>query len=531
MKYLVLISLGVTFLIAGCDLDIEETDSIFIEDSGDGGFSGVSDPAAAVGDLYNTLKGELSTHENLYALVEASTDETLVPTRGTDWGDNGIWRNFHTHNFDGSSQFMLNTWNQWNKLIFDATSVIETPSSGNSELADARFIRAWAMWVVMDNWGIVPFRGPADGADVFPSVLSRMEAFDLIMDDIDFAVENLPEEAVLGLTQNRANKSAARLMKAKFLLNKFIYDGSGSAAAADMATVIGLIDEIEGQGFALEDNFFGIFKSDPDTESIFVTDQNVGNRIWSSMHYNTRTPSGNATGWNGFSTLGEFYDSFEGPADNNRITDGSVLKDERRGYVPHPDDGNITAENNGFGFGFFVGQAYDGSGSALNDRAGNPLVFTREFNGLAGNGETNGIRILKYSPAPLEGYTGNTDADGGAYAGHSVELRFADAFLMRAEAKLRSGDNGGALADVNTLRALRDASALSSLDESTLLAERGRELYQEKWRRNDMIRFGEYTRDWEFKATDAVGNPDKNLMPIPNSALLSNPNLVQNPGY
>jgi hypothetical protein len=46
-----------------------------------------------------------------------------------------------------------------------------------------------------------------------------------------------------------------------------------------------------------------------------------------------------------------------------------------------------------------------------------------------------------------------------------------------------------------------------------------------------MIRFGEFTRDWEFKDAGAIGNADRSVFPIPTNALLSNPNLVQNPGY
>ena len=51
------------------------------------------------------------------------------------------------------------------------------------------------------------------------------------------------------------------------------------------------------------------------------------------------------------------------------------------------------------------------------------------------------------------------------------------------------------------------------------------------WRRNDLIRFGQFTRDWEFKNPASVGDETKTLYPIPLIALLSNPNLQQNPGY
>ena len=100
---------------------------------------------------------------------------------------------------------------------------------------------------------------------------------------------------------------------------------------------------------------------------------------------------------------------------------------------------------------------------------------------------------------------------------------------MRAEAKLRSGNAGGALTDVNVLRALRtNTSALASISDDIMLDERGRELYLEGWRRHDLIRFGKFKDAWQFKE---AGDGHTDLFPIPSSALLSNPNLVQNPGY
>ena len=94
---------------------------------------------------------------------------------------------------------------------------------------------------------------------------------------------------------------------------------------------------------------------------------------------------------------------------------------------------------------------------------------------------------------------------------------------------LRSGQDPTAM--VNALRTLRGANPLASVGEQQLLDERGRELYQEVWRRNDMIRFGQFNRDWLFKEPGEIGNTARNLFPIPPTQLLANPNLVQNPGY
>ncbi len=191
-----------------------------------------------------------------------------------------------------------------------------------------------------------------------------------------------------------------------------------------------------------------------------------------------------------------------------------------------------TSDNGGFedgsnvGNGFLVGQQYALNGTPLQDRQGNPLEFSRGFvdgNGqpsLINNSERTGIRVMKYNPR-----------NGGGFANHVMVMRYSDAHLMKAEAILRGASGGDVTALVNELRTIRSASPLGSVSESDLLDERGRELYCEGWRRNDMIRFGAYTRQWEFKSAAETGNNARKLFPIPLPQLLANPNLVQNPGY
>ena len=175
-------------------------------------------------------------------------------------------------------------------------------------------------------------------------------------------------------------------------------------------------------------------------------------------------------------------------------------------------------------FGFLKGQQYGPDGSALTERGGAPLNFSREYvsavdgqPNLLDNDEVTGIRVLKYGPRH------------GGFTSHEIFFRYSDAHLMKAEAIHRS--SGDATALVNALRVLRGATPLGSVSDQNLIDERGRELYIEFWRRNDLIRFGQYTRDWEFKDPAAIGNSDRNLFPIPATQIILNPNLVQNPGY
>ena len=61
------------------------------------------------------------------------------------------------------------------------------------------------------------------------------------------------------------------------------------------------------------------------------------------------------------------------------------------------------------------------------------------------------------------------------------------------------------------------------------MAERGREMFWEAVRRQDMIRFGVYTDEFQFHPADP--SPHVKIFPIPESQINANPNLQQNPGY
>ena len=491
------------------DLEIEQTDSNFDENLG-GGFQGV-DPSASLDGLYNDLRGQIQGQEGLYALNEVSSDELLVPTRGTDWGDNGVWRNLHDHNWNALHRDVKATWNSFNQNVYRASLIIDSRSNGSAQqVAEAKFLRALSTFWIMDLYGQAPFRTPDEGPEVNPTVRTRAEAFDFAVQDLTEALPDLVSSGP-SANLNRATKASANYLLAKLFLNKNIYLGT-SVDAADMTAVVEYVDAIEADGFALQSGYFNIFEEDVDNETIFFTTSEVGPRIWNTLHYKQNAPDNEGGGWNGFTTLSEFYDTFEGDASVNIPGSG---QEERRGFVP------TDGSNLGIGFGFLIGQQFDETGTAMTDRVGNPLDFTRELPGLLGNDEVTGIRVIKYHP------------ENGGFTGHQIVFRYADAHLMKAEAIMRGGNSSEtALGLVNELRAMRNANGnatpLTSITDQDMLDERGRELYGEFWRRNDQIRFGKFSETWQYKDnTDAY----RVLFPIPATAIISNPNLIQNEGY
>ncbi|NER16923.1 RagB/SusD family nutrient uptake outer membrane protein [Spongiivirga citrea] len=532
---------GVTALAIGAlssctDLEIEETDSFISE-----GFQGLESPQSSLDQLYQNVAGQRADQANTYALNEVTTDAQLIPTRGPDWGDNGRWRKLHQHEWGLEEVDIITPFNQWNANQLTASQILDPRSNATGTIAaEASFLRAFSMWQALDFFGQVPFRDVTLSSSSVPEVLSGQAAVDFIIADIDAAIAGLPSTgANAGDDLKTASKAAARFLKAKVLLNKHIYvnqltGGGGTPDSSDMAEVISLVDAIAADGFALQAGYFDIFRDTADSETILWGDSAVGNRIFNVLHYNSTEISGG--GWNGFSTLAEYYDMFEGDANSNRVElDETPLdgQEERRGGVPSEGlpftDRAGTTDNGGFedgsnvGNGFLIGQQYALDGTPLQDRQGAPLTFKRDFvNGegqssLINNDETTGIRVIKYNPR------------FGAFTSHSMIFRYSDAHLMKAEAMMRSG--GDPTAMVNELRVLRQASPLASVGEQELLDERGRELFTEHWRRNDMIRFGQYLRDWELKGDGQAGNTTRLLFPIPLPQILANPNLVQNPGY
>ncbi|TLP82696.1 RagB/SusD family nutrient uptake outer membrane protein [Maribacter sp. ACAM166] len=519
------------------DLEIEETDS-FITD----GFQGLENPTSALEALYGDVRGQLSDQANTYALAEVTTDAQIIPTRGADWGDNGRWRKLHQHEWGLEDSDVITPFEQWNKNQLSASQILDDRSNSPEDVKlEARFLRAYAMWWILDLYGQVPFRDTTAPSTDLPVIYSGAEAVQFIIADLDLCISGLPTRAAnSGDELKRPGKAAARFLKAKILLNKHVYEnqltgGGGSPAAADMAQVISLVDLIAADGHDLQAGYFDIFKSTADSETIWFTESNVQNVIYAPMHLNQYGLAGGG-GWNGFSTLAEYYDLFEGDANSNRVeTDLTALDDqeERRGGVPSEGiafssrPGTIDAEGYEFGsnigFGFLINQQYDLDGTKLADRQGNDLVFGRDFvdgtgaKNLINNSERTGIRILKYNPR------------FGENTLHKIQFRYADAYLMKAEAMFRS--SGDPTNMVNTLRVLRDATPLGTVTESDLLDERGREMYTEGYRRNDLIRFGQYLRGWEFKGDTEIGNSKRLLFPIPLPQLLANPSLVQNPGY
>jgi hypothetical protein len=481
------------------NLDEEVLDGVVIDNTA----GGTVNTASLLTSAYNGLRG-FQDQDKMFALSEMSSDALVGPTRGGDWDDNAKWRQLHTHTWAPDNNEIRGAWNSLLSNVYNCNLVVENGTA--TEVVQARFLRAFYYYNVVDLYGQAPYREAGSSLEADPKVWTRQEATAFVISELEAVVGSLP--ARVAGDASIANKDAAHFLLAKLYLNKGVFNAADAAGpyvfdAADMTKVVSHVDAISS---SLAADYWDNFKPDNNTSpEILFSSKNlrggagggVQSRWRMGMHYN-QTPDG----WNGFATVAEYYNKFN--------------PNDRR--IKNADPAIIASFGNNVGFQ--VGQMYKPGGLIpLKDRNGNPLVYTAALTLITGGAtlETAGIRSQKYIP----------DAENLGTPENDYELmRYSDALLMKAEAILRGG--AGSVGTIMTDIAARSGQAASPATLDGVYLERTKELWYEGWRRNDMIRFGKFLEARELKPY--VSDNRYALYPIPADALF-NANLSQNPGY
>ncbi|PVH26202.1 RagB/SusD family nutrient uptake outer membrane protein [Sphingobacterium corticibacter] len=494
--YLLIVASTITF--SGCT-KLDEKLNGQISDTEPGAVNAT----ALLQGAYISMRTPYQGNYNWSALQQITTDEAIAPTRGGDWDDNGAWRALFLHQWQADHVRIHNVFRDLNAVSYAATDLLRynpTPQ----QAAEARFIRAFSQFSILDGWGQTPYREPGEEILKMPRVRNAEEQIEYLIRELNEIIPDLPTG-----NPQIANQDAARMLLMKVYLNKgaFLNRRNPVFDNIDMQMIVTLADQIIGR-YTLANNYFDNFalNNNQSTENIFLSANTGGSNsgdiysmFRSTMHYNM-----NPSGSNGFATLSNFYDKFE--------------QDDQRRSSPYPGVTNVA----GLRMGFLIGQQFNAAGIALQDRRGNPLSFTPEVSIIerGNNLEVTGIRVIKYVPDYINLGSNNAQNDWVFY-------RYSDVLLMKAEALLRMNQIAAALPLVNEVRTQRNASALVSLSLDNLLDELGREFFWEAHRRTDLIRFSKYLDAWQEKP---ASNPRALLFPIPlNQA--GNTNLIQNPGY
>ncbi|MFB6341305.1 RagB/SusD family nutrient uptake outer membrane protein [Saccharicrinis sp. FJH62] len=519
----------ITFLFCySCtDLDVPVHDELIAENY----YANFSedDIPAAIGKVYSDLRNLYaggSVHKNgcwLYTNEEVG-DLWITPKRGGAWYDAGIYVRLNNHEWNIDEQHFLQDWrrayssiNNCNRLIYEFRE--QELKDTAMVMAELKVARAFWYYTLVDMFGNVPVVTQYDVPDDYlPATNSREEVFNFVVSQLEENIPYLKEDGY-----GRWNKYSASQLLAKTYLNAEVWAGK-----TYWDEVIALCDTIiESQKYVLEADYSTPFKSENENSKEII--MGVANdevyhedfpwrmhmwtmHWWYKYHANTETFF-----WGGPCATPDLAWSYD--PDDLRYT---------KSWLEGPLYDN-TGEKTGT-----IGAPLLCDGSWAAD-AGKPIVHTKNIRSLGSDGRTtgeaDGVRMQKY-----EIKTGAKNRLENDF----VLFRYADVFFMKAEAIYRKNGKAANQEVVDLInkvrqRAFTDFSGnnvltAAQLNDNRFLLEYAWEFCQEGHRRQQLIRFGQFTTKRWFWHTPS--NEDyRNLFPIPRDEILANPNLIQNPGY
>lgn len=523
--------------------------------------------AAGKAPAYSAFQLGVTESGAIYHQQEMTTDEMIIPTRGSDWGDGGMWANIWYHEQKADDSKLNDAWNavyngvgKSNFIIYTLNNLNPAPATITSDLAEITAARSWFYYQGLDMFGNIPYVRNFKQDPLTVVNIPRKQVYDSLEADLKSALPHLTTTVDLS-TYGKATQYYAYSILAKLYLNAEVYTGTPK-----WAECIDMCNEIINSGkYSLMANYFDNFKDktqESSTENIFVVPfdaakikgQNIVQKSIqaSSGEYTFNICCGYGdNGWSTTKQLYDFYDTsstYQYKVENGHTNKYRTFNDMRAGqflygqqfvngvkYPPYRD--------------IMVGSTNTTPAGYANSPAGAVLLYDQQsnlpvayfdtmylFSNAAAYFRMAGLRNIKYFP------DAQTNTDG--YMGNDfVVFRYADILLMKAECQVRLGvDLTNALENVNMVRRRAYGYPVNSaspydwtpgdLTLENMYAERARELAWEMVRRQDMIRFGTYL-DARTVPVKPADNADKHtyLFAIPSPQFATNPNLTQNPGY
>ena len=492
--------------------------------------------------LYNYVGGYVDsqglqgTGRGIYDLNTFTTDEAMMPTRGGDWYDGGFWQGLYLHRWGVNNEAIYATWEYLYRTVILCNGSLEkiqafSAAHPTEEVAplvvEVRALRAMFYYYIMDLFGSVPLIEKSSPALEAIVQEKRSKVFYFIvkelMDSEPFL--SLERSNQPGVYYGRVTRPVVWFLLAKLALNAEVYadddwtDGSrpdGKSLFFEVdgqslnawQTVCRYGEKLAAAGYSLEEDYtanFAVF-NESSKENIFVIPMDktlYANQfiyLFRSRHYNHAKAYG-LGGENGASATKEVLEAF--------------------GY----DTPQVDAR---FDYCYFAGPVNDLEGrQVMLDDGVTPLVYEPWKVALDVSGQpwetTAGARMKKYEVDPT------ALKDGKLLDNDIVLFRYADMLLMQSEAKVRNGENGDA--ELNRVRS-RVGMPPQTATLDCLLEERMRELAWEGWRRQDLIRFGRFTRAYSDRPQlPGEENGYTTVFPIPEKVVGMNPNLYQHKGY
>lgn len=367
--------------------------------------------------------------------------------------------------------------------------------------AEARFLRAYQYWVLMDAFGNPPFVTEADEiGKVAPKQITRAKLFEYVESELK-AIEPDLKDARTN-EYGRADKGASWALLARLYINAQVYTGTAKNTEA-----ITYASKVIDAGYTLKTQY----------KDLFLADNNVNN----SEAILTINYDGNRTTNYGGTTflINAGINAEMNPASFGVPSGGWGGNRTRQNLPALFPDPNGTLDSRGVFFG---------TKAVVDDLA----VFT------------DGLRVTKFKNVTSAGVT--PPSLNGTFSSLDFPIfRLAEQYLIYGEAVARGGAGGtvtNAVTYVNRLRERAYGNTNGNITAGDLtidfyIDERARELYWEGFRRTDLIRYGRFTSGtylWPFKGGVKAGTalPEyKNLFPLPSADVIANSNLTQNTGY
>ncbi|MBT1696707.1 RagB/SusD family nutrient uptake outer membrane protein [Fulvivirgaceae bacterium PWU4] len=538
--------------------------------------------SGSIAPVYGLLR-QVWMHTVNFGLQEVASDEAILPFRGgTDWYDGGKYIAVHQHLVTPSNALVTDAWTYiticLSRAVVAEDKLKEEVGKGNQAAQHALYemvaMQAYLNMLALDNWGLV-FK--KDNPNQTSELLRGQKAVDYIESKLLSVVDVMNNDNGSG----RLNQDAVRALLARLYLNAAVYRdpyGVPDFKKEDMDKVIQYTSSIISGSHSLSPEYFDLFNDNNHTnpEIIFAQDQRgvletehsrwaywsiSGDQVPRPEFPSTRGTDAAAATPDFIQTWVDAYGSADlAETDARFYQKNTVIPDALKdltGVTPLNDanhyycvDATKFEIDRGIIRGVIWGPRKDATGKIMTCDDGKVRIYpviNRRTSGAnlryvdhtlnvdfteQGSLHNTGHRFSKYQFS-------HTATNCCSYSSVDIVLiRLGEVYLMRAEAKLRNGDNAGALADVNTLRTSRTArpaqtpKALTSIDLNTLFRESGFELYWEGLRRTYQIRFGKYEGIWTGKTDTDVR---KRLFPIPQRAIDGASNekgyLVQNQGY
>lgn len=481
-------------------------------------------------------------------LLSLSSDEYSAVCFNGGWLDGRQYSNCSTHSWEASANnSQLNVYSDILAGITNCNQLLRDLGETNPETSNpVRAARAFYTFLLMDNFGdtpIVDYKLTEGSASIERS--PRADVARWIETELLAVRDKCPSE-VNESTYGTPTCWMVDALLAKLYINWNVYtqdvtsaDWNPNAANEKLDDCIAACDRIiNSQLFDLSDDYKEKFMYNNGSHiKDFIYAVPYEASLSQGMCY-ARYRTWRYGGANGFYTTvltpscggnfamnPVFADLFCLPGDcRNDVVVGDPSKEKTLIYEYDPVTGEKTT----------TPHMYEGKQVEFTKH----ITLIREDGDLdvGADGTRQGYRSIKFYPDANDYnlYERNQDNDIPIF-------RYADILLTKCEAIVRGGE--ATLGDTpmslfNQIRTYVSPNRDGSLDIDhnpslqEILDERGREFLDEHWRRNDLIRFGDYERAWGFKYI----NPDnaeltRRIFPLALDVLNANTNWEQNEGY